>query len=120
MGSAVNDAVAELGGSFGVAVLGTTMSLTYRSNIEAAIVAAGDAVNRIPTKAIEAARESLSAASITASRVPADLADAYRQVVGKAFVSGMGWALFIGAGIVLLGAFIAWRFFPRRVEQVAE
>ena len=120
MGSAVNDAVAELGGSFGVAVLGTTMSLTYRSNIEAAIVAAGDAVNRIPTKAIEAARESLSAASITASRVPADLADAYRQVVGKAFVSGMGWALFIGAGIVLLGALIAWRFFPRRVEQVAE
>jgi len=120
MGSAVNDAVAELGGSFGVAILGTAMSLTYRSNIEAAIEAAGDAVGRLPASAIEAARESLAAASIAASRVPADLADAYRLVVGKAFVAGMGWALFIGAGIVLLGALIAWRRFPARVEHAAE
>ena len=120
MGSAVNDAVAELGGSFGVAILGTAMSLTYRSNIEAAIEAAGDAVGRLPASAIEAARESLAAASIAASRVPADLADAYRLVVGKAFVAGMGSALFIGAGIVLLGALIAWRRFPARVEHAAE
>jgi len=120
MGSAVNDAIAELGGSFGVAILGTVMSITYRSNIEAAIVAAGDAVNRLPGETIDAARESLAAASIAAGGVPSDLAEAYASVVGKAFVSGMGWALFIGAGIVLLGALIAWRRFPARVDQISE
>ena len=120
MGSAVNDAIAELGGSFGVAILGTAMSITYRQNIEAAIDAAPDAVGRIPASAIEAARESLASASIAAGAVPADLAQAYGAVVGRAFVSGMGWALFIGAGIVLIGALIAWRFFPERVERAAE
>ncbi|MBU6244214.1 MAG: MFS transporter [Actinomycetales bacterium] len=120
MGSAVNDAIAELGGSFGVAILGTAMSITYRQNIEAAIDAAPDAVSRIPASAIDAARESLASASIAAGAVPSDLAEAYGAVVGRAFVSGMGWALFIGAGIVLIGALIAWRFFPERVEQAAE
>ncbi|MFM8893774.1 MAG: MFS transporter, partial [Actinomycetales bacterium] len=120
MGSAVNDAMAELGGSFGVAILGTVMSITYRSNIEAAIVAAGDTVNRLPGQTIEAARESRAAASIAAGSVPADLVDAYTLVAGRAYVSGMGWALFIGAGIVLLGAVIAWRRFPVRVDQISE
>jgi len=120
MGSAVNDAMGELGGSFGVAILGATMSVFYRQNIEQAITAAGDNIKLLPSSAVEAARESLAAASIASAQIPESLSLIYRDVVGRAFVSGMTWALLIGAGISLVGVFIAWKFLPERVERVSE
>ena len=44
----------------------------------------------------------------------------YRDVVGRAFVSGMTWALLIGAGISFIGVLIAWKFLPHQVERVEE
>jgi DHA2 family multidrug resistance protein-like MFS transporter len=120
MGSAVNDGMSELGGAFGVAVLGAAMSITYRRNIEQAITTAGDAANDLPLAALEAARESLAAASIAAQQLPAEFATTFRAIAGDAFVGGMNWALFIGAGIAALGAVFAWISFPARVDQVVE
>jgi MFS family permease len=120
MGSAVNDAMSELGGAFGVAILGAAMSITYRQNIERAITEAGDAGNVLPPGALDAARESLAAASTTAQQLPAEIATTFRAVAGDAFVSGMNWALFVGAGIAALGAVFAWISFPVRVDRVAE
>ncbi|MDO8731471.1 MAG: MFS transporter [Actinomycetota bacterium] len=120
MGSAVNDAVAELGGSFGVAILGATMSLTYRQHIEGEIVAAGDRINLVPEFAVHAARESLAAASIASGQIPSSVAKVYSEVAGDAFVSGMTWAMTIGALIAACGVVIAWRFFPARVEIAEE
>ncbi len=120
MGSAVNDAVAELGGSFGVAILGATMSITYRQHIEAEILAAGDRISLVPDFAVSAARESLAAATIAAGEIPRNVAVVYSDVAGDAFVSGMSWAMTIGAVIAALGVLIAWRYFPARVEIVAE
>ncbi len=120
MGSAVNDAVGELGGSFGVAILGAVMSVTYRQHIDDAIVAAGQAVDRIPASALAAARESLAAASLAAPRLPPGASVPFREVAGQAFVSGMTWALFIGATFTALGVLLAWHSFPVRVEPVEE
>lgn len=120
MGSAVNDAMGELGGSFGVAILGAVMSIFYRSNIEDAIAAAGDVVNVVPQHAIDSARESLAAASIASAQLPPEMATLYHGVVGDAFVSGMTWALMIGAVITGLGAVLAWRRFPVHVEKASE
>lgn len=120
MGSAVNDAVAELGGSFGVAILGTAMSITYRQGIQDAIAAAGATATRLPAEILDAARESLAAAMLVVPRVPTDLRTGFGEVAGSAFVSGMDWALFMGAGIVLIGVFVAWRLFPQRVDPVEE
>jgi len=120
MGSAVNDAMAELGGAFGVAILGATMSLTYRQNIEQAITGAGDAARSLPGSSFDAARESLAAASIAAQQLPPDVATVFRSVAGDAFVQGMDWALFVGAAIAALGAVFAWISFPKRVDRVAE
>ena len=120
MGSAVNDAVAELGGSFGVAILGATMSITYRQHIDAEILAAGDRISLVPDFAVDAARESLAAATIAAGQIPRNVAVVYSEVAGDAFVSGMAWAMTIGAVIAALGVLIAWRYFPARVEIVAE
>ena len=120
MGSAVNDAMGELGGSFGVAILGGVLSVFYRQHIEEAITAAGKAINEVPAGAVDAARESLAAASIASGQLPGELGAAYREVVVAAFVSGMTFALVIGAVVAALGVLLAWRRFPVHVEHVDE
>ena len=120
MGSAVNDGVAELGGSLGVAILGSLLSLGYRNEIEAQIAAAGDAIGSIPNAVVEAVRESLAAGSLAVAQLPAEIGTPIRQVAGNAFVSGMVTAFLAAAAIVLLGVLLAWRLFPARVERVEE
>ena len=120
MGSAVNDGVGELGGSLGVAILGSLLSLGYRNEIEAQITAAGNAIASIPATVVDAVRESLAAGSLAVAQLPADVATPIRQVAGNAFVSGMTTALMVAGAIVLAGALLAWRLFPARMERVEE
>lgn len=120
MGSAVNDAMGELGGSFGVAILGATMSITYRQNIEQAITEAGAAAQQLPAAALEAARDSLAAATIASGQLPGDVGALFRQVTGHAFVAGMAWALLIGSAVTAAGVLLAWWRFPAHVERVEE
>lgn len=120
MGSAVNDGMSELGGSLGVAVLGSLLALGYRNSIESAITAAGDAIREIPSGVVDAVRESLAAGNLAVARLPADESTPIRRVAGEAFVSGMTTALMVAAAIVALGAVLAWWLFPARVERVEE
>ena len=120
MGSAVNDGMAELGGSLGVAILGSLLSLGYRNQIEEQIRAAGAAINSIPPAVVEAVRESLAAGSLAVQQLPASLAAPIRVVAGNAFVSGMTTALMVGAAITLAGVVLAWWLFPSRVDRVEE
>ena len=120
MGAAVNDAVTELGGSFGVAILGGLLAYFYRGRIDEVVASAGEAASVVPPEALDVVRESLAAASLLINRLPADIAGPAREIVGEAFVSGMSWALTIGAVVTLLGAVLAWRLFPQRMERVEE
>lgn len=120
MGSAVNDAMGELGGSFGVAILGATMSITYRQSIDEAIAGAGAAAQQLPAAALDAARESLAAATIASGQLPGAVGAAFRQITGAAFVSGMAWALLLGSAVTAAGVLLAWARFPARVERVEE
>lgn len=120
MGAAVNDAVTELGGSFGVAILGGVLAYFYRSRIDGVIASAGESASQVPAAALEAIRESLASAVVLIEQLPADVAQPAREVVGAAYVSGMGWALSVGAVVTLLGALLALRYFPRRMERVEE
>lgn len=120
MGAAVNDAVTELGGSFGVAILGGVLAYFYRDRIDGVVASAGEAAASVPQGALDSVRESLAAASVLIAQLPEDLAAPARQIVGQAFVSGMGWALSVGAFVTFLGALLAWRFFPRQMERVEE
>ena len=120
VGSAVNDAVGELGGSFGVAILGSLMSVFYRDRIEGSIAALGERVSQVPTEVLEAVRESLASASLIAASLPTAEANVVREATGAAFVTGMTWALLVGAVIVAVGVMLAWWLFPRQLEHVAE
>jgi EmrB/QacA subfamily drug resistance transporter len=120
MGSAVNDAVGELGGSFGVAILGALMSVFYRRDIEAAISALGERAADVPPSVLDAVRESLASATLASARLPDTYASAVHQATGTAFVDGMTWAMLVGSVIVLIGVGLAWRMFPVRLDMVEE
>lgn len=120
MGSAVNDAVGELGGSIGVAVLGALMTVVYRARIDAAVAALGERASQVPAEVLDGVRESLVSAYLVASRLSSEGAGEVRVTTGAAFVDGMTWALFIGACVVAVGVVLAWRLFPRHVDQVSE
>lgn len=120
MGSAVNDAMAELGGSMGVAILGSLLSLGYRNEIEAQVQAAGDRINEIPPQVVEAVQESLASGSLAVRELAPDLAEPIRVVAGNAFVSGMTTALMVAATITFAGTLLAWWLFPAKVDRVEE
>jgi len=65
VGGAVNDTSLELGGSLGIAILGSILSSTYTSGIAAA------AGGRLPASAAEAAGESIGGALTVARRIAA-------------------------------------------------
>lgn len=120
LGSAVNDGVGELGGSFGVAILGSIVAVFYRSAIDADIEAAGDAIASVPASIVDAVRESLASAQLVMERISAADAEVLRTATSTAFVSGMGWAFIVGGLVALLGAGYAAKAFPAQLAPVDE
>lgn len=113
VGSAVNDTAREVGGAFGVAIVGSVVSSIYRSHL------AGSLPAGLPVSAETAAHDSLGAALQVSGRVGAlgaQVADAARG----AFVDAMSRASIVTAGIAAMGALVAWRYLPARAIKAAE
>ncbi|MCB1262038.1 MAG: MFS transporter, partial [Acidimicrobiales bacterium] len=119
-GAAVNDAVGELGGSLGVAVLGAVLAATYRSAIDDAVVRAGAAAQQLPAGVLDAVRESLATASVAAGQVQGPAAQAIQTTAGDAFTSGMTTALLVGAALPIVVTVVVRWTFPRDVAVVSE
>ena len=100
--SAVNDAAREVGGTLGIAILGSLLNQRYRTGVSES--APADA----PSGLVDAARESLAAALGVADRLGergTSLADGARH----AFVDGMDVALLVSAG-TLFGLAVLFLF----------
>lgn len=119
-GAAVNDAVGELGGSIGVAVLGGLLAASYRGAIDDAVARAGPAAQSLPPGVLDGVRESLASASLAAGRVGGQAEAAIRATAGGAFTSGMTTALLVGAVVpAVIAVVVRWRF-PREVAVASE
>ena len=106
IGSAMNDVVRELGGTLGVAVLGSIVSTTYASSMD-------DATASLPEGAAEAASDSVGGAHAVA----AEMADGAGQLIttaNQAFVDAMTTSASIAAAVALVGALVAAVYLPSR------
>jgi MFS family permease len=101
-GSALIQVLRQVGGTIGVAVLGTVLNGAYRDGV---------AVDGLPAPVAEAARGSASAAIAVADRLhlPA-LAESART----AFTDGMAATLWVCAGVCVAGSLLALVFLPGR------
>ncbi|MEZ5230399.1 MAG: DHA2 family efflux MFS transporter permease subunit [Acidimicrobiales bacterium] len=113
VGSAVNDTTRELGGTLGVAILGSVFNSLYSAGIES-----GTAVAQLPVAAQEAVKESIGAARFVANDLGA-AAPAFMTDVNSAFIDGMAMACYLAAGVTLAGAMFVLRFLPARSGEAA-
>jgi hypothetical protein len=110
VGSAVNDVTRELGGTFGVAVVGAVFSSFYGPQL--ALLLHGEG---LPASALAVARQSPATAYQVAGRAPASAHAAIIDAVNRAFIAGLSHGSLVCAAVVALGAVFAFLVLPRRL-----
>jgi EmrB/QacA subfamily drug resistance transporter len=113
VGSAVNDTTRELGGTLGVAVVGSVFASLYSSQL-------GDKLTAlpIPSFALDRAKESIGAALVVAQQAPtpagtAAIVDASRD----AFMSGFHAGSVAAGAVAAVAAIGAWFLLPARATD---
>ena len=109
IGSAVNDTTRELGGTLGVAIIGSVFSSLYIGSLDSA----GGVFGSLPPELQDATSESVGAARVIAGQLGAN-APAFLAQVNDAFLSGLHVGCFVCAGVAAVGAVFALRFIPAR------
>ena len=113
-GSAVNDATRQIGGTLGVAVVGSIFSTLYIRNLtDSQILAA------TPEAAQATAREGLAQGLQVAAQAPASIAGAVRDSVSDAFMSGLHAGCLTAAAVCLIGALFVLAFLPAHPATAA-
>jgi len=110
VGSAVNDSTRLLGGTLGVAVIGSVYASLYSSRLTAALPA------RLPSQLAAIAHESVGAAMVVAGRVSAagypGIGAAVSQAATHAFLRGLSVGCLVAGGVAVAGAAVAALFLP--------
>ncbi|MDH3754163.1 MAG: MFS transporter [Acidimicrobiia bacterium] len=114
VGSAVNDTTRELGGTLGVAVIGSVFSSVY-----ADALADGPVFGQLPVEAQTLTAESVGAAQIVANDL-GTTAPGYLVEVSDAFMSGFGTASLVVAFVAGAGALFAAKFLPAQAADTAD
>jgi EmrB/QacA subfamily drug resistance transporter len=113
MGSAMNDTTRELGGSLGVAILGSLLASKYGGQI-------AETTAKLPDAARTAAENSLAGALAVAEKLPAQLSEVLAEAAKSAWMSGFKFSLVIGAVIIAASSLIAFLWLPDKSEDVVE
>jgi MFS transporter, DHA2 family, multidrug resistance protein len=109
IGSAMNDVVRELGGTLGVAVLGSIVSTSYASGMDG--VTSG-----LAPEAAEAASDSVRAAHEVAAEAGGSGGAPLVALADQAFVDAMTTAARVAAIVALVGALFAALYLPARAR----
>src|SRR5215470_1197861 len=110
VGSAVNDSTRLIGGTLGVAVLGSIYASVYGSRLTATTPAA------VPAQVAAVAHQSVGAAYVAAGQIAAlghpALGLALQHASTNAFLRGLTIAVLVAGGVAAVGAVLAVRFLP--------
>jgi EmrB/QacA subfamily drug resistance transporter len=114
VGGAVNDTSLELGGSLGIAVMGSVLARSYADNL-------ADAVRgRAPASALDAAQDSVGAGYAVARQVGAQAgprqAKAFSDAVAGAFSDAVAHTSLLTAIVLAVGTVAVGFILPRRTS----
>ena len=108
--SATNDAAREVGGTLGIAILGSILNAQYRSGVAAAAPATA------PRKLVDAAQESLGA-GLHVAMSSGDRGRTLATSARAAFMDGLSSALLVSAGALVVCALLFVALIPARRTQ---
>ena len=101
-GSAVNDTTREIGGTLGVAVLGSVLTSVYASSVAERIGGLG-----LPRHLAEIADQSVMGGAEVASRTPASMSERMTVAVQEVFVEGLHSAVWVAVVVTAAAAVAA-------------
>ena len=113
VGSAMNDTVRMVGGTLGVAILGSLLSSGYGADME-------PAVKSLPEPAADAASDSVGHASVVADQIGGSAGHALSNAAETAFTTAMSSTLTVAAVTALVGAALALVVLPGKGRERAE
>ena len=114
IGSAVNDTTRELGGTLGVAIVGSVFASVYSSRIDSA-----SALAALPADVRSTMKQSTAAAYKVIGQLPAAQAAGVRDAVNHAFLGGMQIGSLVCAAIALAAAVVVAVLLPARARRSA-
>jgi Na+/melibiose symporter-like transporter len=114
VGSAVNDTTRQVGGTLGVAVIGSVMSSAYASRVSSSIADSG---LDPPPEAVAQAKEGLGRAFEVIASAPAQLRPQLIAEAQSAFVAGMHRAVLVAALAGFVGFLVVLRWLPARAAS---
>jgi EmrB/QacA subfamily drug resistance transporter len=106
-GSAVNDATREIGGTLGVAVLGSVYASLYASHLRGHSGGLSSAL-------VQKATSSFGSGRAIAAHIPGGPGLAFGDAVSASFMDGLHAACFVASGICVLGAAFVTCLLPSR------
>jgi predicted MFS family arabinose efflux permease len=113
VGSAVNDSTRLLGGTLGVAVIGSVFASLYGSRLTARLPGG------LPRPVTAAAHQSLGAAYAVSGRIPGALGRAVHDAATNAFIHGLSVGALVAGGVATAGAILAAVFLPAQPASPA-
>ena len=117
VGSAVNDSTRLVGGTLGVAVIGSVYASVYGSRLTATLPAG------VPGPVAAIAHQSVGAAYAAAGQIAAlgqpGLGQALQHTAASAFLRGLTISCLVAAGVAAAGALLAVLFLPAQPAQPA-
>ena len=117
VGSAVNDATRLVGGTLGVAVIGSVYASIYGSRLTATLPAS------VPGRVAALAHQSVGAAYTAAGNIAAlghpVLGQAVQHASANAFLRGLTISCLVAAGVAGAGAILAVLFLPAQPPETA-
>jgi DHA2 family multidrug resistance protein-like MFS transporter len=108
-GSAVNDTTREIGGTLGVAVVGSALTSVYGPHVASALRDLA-----LPESVVSQARESIMAAGQVVAGLPASVQASAGTGVRQAFLDGLSAGSYVAAAVTMLGAIAVVIFLPAR------
>lgn len=114
-GSAVNDATRQIGGTLGVAVVGSIFSTLYIRHLSDS-----ELLRAAPESAQTTARQGLAQGLAVAAQSPPSVTAALRNTVSEAFMAGLHAGCLTAAAVCLLGAMFVLAFLPAHPQKAVQ
>ncbi|MDZ4827183.1 MAG: MFS transporter [Actinomycetota bacterium] len=115
VGSAVNDTTRQIGGAFGVAIIGSVMASVYGSRVADSLAGLG-----VEGEPADVAKEGLGQALRVAQEAPGSLGPQIASVARDAFMEGMHRGVLVGSIGALIGALVVFKWLPARAADALE
>ncbi len=112
VGSAVNDTTRELGGTLGVAIVGSVFASIYSSRL-----GSDAAVSALPEQVRATMERSMAAAQQVIGQLPPPVIPDVRAAVNTAFLDGLQIGSLVSAGIAAVAAVVVAVLLPARAKQ---